>query len=573
WDDSTSTCTMQNGASFKFDDLWNIIKEYEPSEVIAITSNLTDFIRLCDSLPNAQWNSSAYKCTFNSQEYQTYYALKTAVKDIVKQSCIASQNAWNDSTDTCTGNNYSYSFNEVLSAIMTGQTKFGNFTVTTDLGVIKTGTSQPVPAQPQLSIISPSEIQAGQILVGSSTNVLKLKFQAPLDADITVSSIKITTQGSAPVSDLQSFKLIEGANVIGSSTNIGIETLIATPSFTILKDASRELALNVIAKPNAVKDNMYLFRIQANTDISASTQNIFLNPAPLSSQLFTIATAGVTPPPPPPPTTPTVSLTASPATSQTAGQSITFTMTINNPSGGLYNYYLDLGDGKTVKTLPGSTSTTATFDNNSYNEAKTYTVKGTVTMVINNVATIITAPDLNYTITAVAPPPPPPPPPSPEITNLQNQLTLMQQQFANSQTAQSTAQIAALNKQISDLIALAAAKDAADAAKTKASEEKGKKPKEKAKTPIETVEMWGAGPVPTPTYIPPVPQPMPTYIPPAPGAGAQMYPMYASAPSLGYSQKLVKAPDKSNTGPEVLLYFIAVGAANAAWWIRRKIKK
>lgn len=437
------------------------------------------------------------------------------------------------------------------------------------------------PAGAQLTVSKPTEIAAGNIAQGASADVLKLKFQASADSDITVNSVKITIQGPTPATDLQFIKLIEGQNtIIGSSTDPAIFTpilpdgsvygiIINTPGLIITKNTPREFSVNIGAKATAVKDHAYLFRIAANTDISALPQNVFLEPGNelLSSNEFKITAAQLALAP-----APTVSVTASPANSQVSGQIITFTMTVNNGPGGLYNYTLDLGDSKTVKTQ-ASTAASTTFDH-VYSETKTYTVKGSVTMVVNNAAATISAPNLDYTITAPAAAAPPPAP-SQDIINMQNQIALLQQQLAaasSSQSSQSTAQIQTLTQQIAQLAALAAA-----AKEESAKSKSDKEPAKKSKTPIETLEMWGAGPaapapVPSaPAYIPPfATQPVaPAYLAQVP-TGAQLY---AAAPSLGYSQKLVKAPEKSNTGPEVLVYFIAVGAANAAWWIRRKIRK
>lgn len=49
--------------------------------------------------------------------------------------------------------------------------------------------------------------------------------------------------------------------------------------------------------------------------------------------------------------------------------------------------------------------------------------------------------------------------------------------------------------------------------------------------------------------------------------------MRASAPDLAYSQRLVRAPERGRTGPEVIVYFGILAAIQGGRWLRKKIGK
>lgn len=499
WDDQNKTCTGSDGTIKTLDDMIKEMQEAAKNPSGAIKASNPVEFKALCEKIEGTEWRNGI-CVLNDKDYANEEQLKEGAKEIFKNGCIQGQMVWNDADASCTTPDGAFKFDDIWFGEIKGENK----------------------SQAKVMLSSQKEILkkvCGKIEILGATwtdngNLCVLNGVSYSDEESLKDSIK--NDLIAACTELNGI-WSEGRCKTADGQPIPIENL------------AQKIAAGLNEEPLVIySDNTD----SAGTDTGTGSASI----------------------------APTVSVTASPSASQTSGQTTTFSITVTNGPGGTYNYTLDLGNG-TVKTQ-GSTSSSATFDN-IYTEAKTYTVKASVNMVINGVSQIISAPDLAYAITAVTATAPPPPAPSAEILALQNQLTAMQQQLANSQTAQSTAQIAALNKQIADLVALNAAKDGS--AKSKSSK------KGKSKTPVETPEMWGP---PAQPIAPALPFASALIAPQAPVQQTfSQVPMYGAAPSLGYSQKLVKAPDKSNTGPEVLVYFIAVGAANAAWWIRRKIKK
>jgi hypothetical protein len=57
----------------------------------------------------------------------------------------------------------------------------------------------------------------------------------------------------------------------------------------------------------------------------------------------------------------------------------------------------------------------------------------------------------------------------------------------------------------------------------------------------------------------------------AQAAGAAAAP--SPVPNLQATQRLVRAPERANTGPEALVYIGILGAIQAGLWLRRRMKK